>query len=323
VLRISKAGLKRLLAVIGAILLVYVIGSCIAGVLLAEAILHPPHRPIENRGLYQQVAEQQYHAALQDVALTARDGVRLAAWYMVPGNDNGNAVMILHGQADNREGVFGYAKPFLARGYRVLLPDSRAHGESGGTLATCGLREADDVHRWSNLLYAQNAQCVYGLGESMGASILLQSLNMGRPFCAVAAESAFSTLSAFSYERAAQYWRLPPSVAGPLMHLPVDMEFVYAHLRYGLALDAIRPRDYLVYSTTPVLLIHGKLDTEILPYHSEVLHRADTLSQLWLVPDAPHSGAWNVAPLEFESRVTDFFASHTNGAQPATSATAK
>jgi hypothetical protein len=37
----------------------------------------------------------------------------------------------------------------LQQGYRVLLPDSRAHGESGGTLATYGLVERDDIHRWT------------------------------------------------------------------------------------------------------------------------------------------------------------------------------
>lgn len=321
--RISITGFKRFLAMIGIVLLVYVIGSVIGGILLAETTLHPPRRPIENKDLYKQVAERQYHATLEDAALTARDGARLAAWYLVPKDDNGRALIILHGQADNREGVFGYAKPFLARGYRVLLPDSRAHGESGGTLATYGLREADDVHRWVDWLYARNAHCVYGLGESMGASILLQSLNTGKPFCAVVAESAFSSLNALSYEHAAQYWRLPPTVAAPLVHLPVDMAFVYARLRYGLTLDAVRPRDYLVNTTTPVLLIHGQLDTIILPYHSEVLHRADPLSQLWLVPGATHCAAWEIAPLQFETRVTEFFAGYAKDAQPSASATAK
>ena len=55
-----------------------------------------------------------------------------------------------------------------------MLPDSRAHGESGGTLATYGLRESDDIHRWVDWLYGgRQSKCVYGFGESMGAALVL------------------------------------------------------------------------------------------------------------------------------------------------------
>ena len=39
---------------------------------------------------------------------------------------------------DNRGGVVGYGQVFLQKGYRILLPDSRADGESGGAMATYG-----------------------------------------------------------------------------------------------------------------------------------------------------------------------------------------
>jgi len=64
---------------------------------------------------------------------------------------------------------------FLRQGYRILLPDSRAHGESGGSVATYGLREGDDIHRWVDWLYGKGATCVDGFGESMGADLVLES----------------------------------------------------------------------------------------------------------------------------------------------------
>lgn len=45
--------------------------------------------------------------------------------------------MVLHGLADNRIGMAGYAQLLLAHGYTVL-PEATAHGVSGGTLATSG-----------------------------------------------------------------------------------------------------------------------------------------------------------------------------------------
>ena len=37
--------------------------------------------------------------------------------------------------------MVGYAELLLAHGFTVLLPDARAHGASGGSLATYGLLE--------------------------------------------------------------------------------------------------------------------------------------------------------------------------------------
>jgi fermentation-respiration switch protein FrsA (DUF1100 family) len=64
---------------------------------------------------------------------------------------------------------------FLNRGYAVLLPDSRDHGESGGTIATCGALERNDVALWSRWLHDRAPGCTYILGESMGAAIALQA----------------------------------------------------------------------------------------------------------------------------------------------------
>jgi pimeloyl-ACP methyl ester carboxylesterase len=43
--------------------------------------------------------------------------------------------------------VLSYAALLLSRGYSVLLPDARAHGESAGPIATYGVLEAEDIHR--------------------------------------------------------------------------------------------------------------------------------------------------------------------------------
>jgi len=149
------------------IVAIYVAVSVIAGVVMAEMTLHPgrthPNQP--------RIAEMyaQYGAQLQPVSIAAADGVELRAWYSVPAHENGRTVILLHGIGDNRGGVAGYGQMFLQDGYRVLLPDSRAHGESGSELATYGLRESDDVYRWVSWLYDRGAACVNGFGESMGA----------------------------------------------------------------------------------------------------------------------------------------------------------
>jgi len=178
----------------------YLLLAVIAGVMVGEGSLKLQRRPLRHREEAAALAWERYHAELQEASVAAADGAVLRGWYIHPQDFNGNAVILLHGITDNREGVAGYGKLFLDHGYAVLLPDARGHGESGGELVTYGLKEADDVHRWVEWIYSHDLpQCVYGFGESYGAALMLQSLAVERRYCAVVVESAFSTAREMSY----------------------------------------------------------------------------------------------------------------------------
>jgi pimeloyl-ACP methyl ester carboxylesterase len=125
----------------------YIALSLAFGVLMARLTLSPMRLPLPAKAQIALIYKP-YGAELQTVAIQAADGVVLQGWYVVPDHQNGQAVILLHGIADNRGGVVGYGQAFLQQGYRILLPDSRAHGESGGAVATYGLLESDDIHRW-------------------------------------------------------------------------------------------------------------------------------------------------------------------------------
>ncbi len=257
---------------------------------------------------------QRYGTDLQDVVINAADGAELRAWYVQPRDFNGSGVILLHGITDNREGMAGYGRLFLDRGYAVLLPDARAHGESGGELATYGLKESDDLHRWVSWLYAHGLapqQCVYGLGESYGAALLLESLAVETRFCAVAAENSFSTAREMSYERVSGPLRLAPWFGRTLGRPVIASAVFYARMRYGIDLLRPSPLDALEHSSVPVLLIHGERDVSISPRHSIILAAAaPSHVRLWLVPNAGHTMAWSAAHQEFESRVLGWFNLH-------------
>lgn len=295
----------------------YLVLSVIAGVLLAEGSLRPTHRPISHRQEAEAIVHQEFQTDLQEVSITAADSAVLNGWYVHPRNFNGNAVVLAHGISDNREGVGGYAAMFLRHGYAVLLPDARAHGESGGKLATYGVKEADDLHRWVSWLYAQDApKCVYGFGESYGAALVLQSLAAEPRYCAVAVEDAFSTAQEMSYERVSGFLHLGRSFGKTLGRPIIASAVLYSKARYGIDLLQPSPLDAVTHSSVPVLLIHGALDRSIDPRHSVILAKAaPDHVQLWLVPNAGHTGAWSAAHDEFESKVLGWFRSH-----PSTSA---
>lgn len=292
------------------LILLYAAVSIVGGVLLAEMQLHVPRRPLRHAAEFERDVRQKYHCDVKDVSVSGADGAVLRAWYVEPQNDNGNAVILLHGVGDNREGVGGYARMFLDHGYRVLMPDARAHGTSGGNLATYGLKESDDIHRWVDWIEADRPDCVYGFGESMGAALLLQSLAKESRFCAVVVESAFARFEEVAPERAARYTRMPFWFGKTFERPVIEVAMLYTRWKYGLDLRKANPAEALENSKVPVLLIAGTRDVDILPHHSVELARIDSHAQLWMVQGAAHGGAWGANPQLFDERVTSFFAQH-------------
>jgi uncharacterized protein len=297
--------------------LLYFIFSTIAGIAIANFSLKLPRRPL---GHQQQVAafvHNNFQANLQNISITAADGAVLKAWFIHPHQYNGNAVVLLHGITDNREGVAGYGALLLAHGYAVLLPDARRHGESGGELATYGVKESDDIHRWVSWIYVHDPpQCVYGFGESYGAALMLQSIAAEDRYCAVAVESPFSTAHEMSFERISGPLHLQPWFGRTFGRPAIWSAELYARLRYGVDLLKPSPLAAVEHSNVPVLLIHGQDDNAISPHHSQLIaNAAPDHVQLWLVPHAGHTMAWAAAHQEFEMRLVGWFDSHRQ--QPA------
>ena len=306
-MRLMKRKLTRIASLCA---IAYLLGSVGAGIFLAELTLHVPRRPLRHENEIHREYKVRFGANLEDVSIPASDGAILR--YAQPSAFNGNSVLLLHGVGDNREGMSGYAELFLAKGYAVLLSDSRAHGESGGSIATYGLRESDDIHRWVEWMQVRSrSTCIYGLGESMGAALVLQATQAENDFCAVVAESPFSTFRQVAFDRVGYYIGLGPwfgrSVARPL----VEIAFLYARARYHVNLQDANPEDFIKNSSTPVLLIHGQADKNIPPWHSEELASHDPHATLWIVPHASHTGAWEIEPAEFERRVLTFLSANS------------
>lgn len=290
----------------------YLILSVLGGVFVAEGSLHLRRLPLRHRQEFAALVYEKYQAELQDVSITAADSTPLKAWYIHPKNFNSNSVIVLHGITDNREGVAGYAKMFLDHGYAVLLPDARDHGESGGDMATYGISEAGDIHQWVSWMYAHDPPaCVYGFGESYGAALVLQSLAAEPRYCAVVAESSFSTAREMSYERVSGPLHVGPWFGHTIGWPVLQSALIYAKARYHVDLLLPSPLVAVQHSRVPVLLIHGERDRSISSRHGFILAgAAPDRVQLWIVPNAGHTQAWAADHQAFEMRVLGWFAAH-------------
>ena len=287
-----------------AVLIALAVGLPCLSVFVTEGALHIWQHPTPAPAIAEALSRQT-GASWQAVQVASGDGVVLRGWLFTPRLPNGAAVIALHGVADTRLGMMAHAAFLVRAGYTVLAPDCRGHGASGGDLITYGIREADDVHRWADLLLRRpGLHRLYGIGQSMGASILLESLPREPRFRALVADCPFATFEEVAYDRMDQRGPLGTAVSWPL----VQIGFLYTRLRYGLNLRDASPAAAVRATTVPVLLIHGMNDANIPPRHSRQLHALNpNMAQLWEVPGADHVASLGTAPQKYQSRVTTWF----------------
>jgi|SRR5208282_4146893 len=288
--------------------------SAIAGVVLTEATLHPGRRLQSSVDeMYAREMVRRQDSELTNIAIAAQDGTTLRAWSIRPNHDNGNAVVLLHGLGDNRFGMTGYAELLLSRGFSVLMPDARAHGTSGGGLATFGLLESEDIHRWLDWLgQNEHPDCIFGLGESMGAALLLQSLRSETRFCAVAAESPFASFREIGYDRIGQFFHTGPWLGRTALRPIIEFAFAYSRWKYKLDFKQVSPENAVAATKVPVFLIHGQNDSNIPVRHSRLIAGRNPAVPLWEVPNTDHCGAVGTNPVEFDEKLIRWFDSHSN-----------
>ena len=279
-----------------------------AGGIFAPFILHPVRRSIPAERIVEADRSfAQEHATREDFVVTAQDGVVLRGWKVRAAHPNGDWVLLLHGRSQNRLSMIRYAGFLLGSGYSAVMMDARAHGESGGTIATYGhVERYDERSIVDALTAAEHPQHIFAMGESMGAAVALQSAAIDPRIEAVIAEGAFRNLHEVFFD----YAGLRVSAfLGKTFFRPAAMLAVHeTEHQVGFRLDDVSPEASVAARRFPVLLISGLRDHNIPKRHAEAIFLAASgPKELWLVPKARHQKAMETAPEEFQSRVLRFF----------------
>lgn len=291
--------------------LVYVTASLGAGVVLGEFAMHRGRLAgSDPLALREAETVAAAHAArVEPVRIGAADDVPLVGWLYTRGAATRGTVIVTHGSGGSRVHATPYAAFLLDAGFDVLAPDARGHGGSGG-VGTYGIREADDLQRWTAWIRRRTpGRCVYALGSSLGGAHALMAEAAAPTFCAIVSDSAYATFFEAGLDRVARPLGLGD--AGRWVGRPAAYAGMgYVRLRYGVHLLEARPIAAIARVRAPILLIHGDADRNTPPYHAVALAGAGPRATLWLVPGATHTAAWRAAPTEFPRRIVAFFRQH-------------
>jgi uncharacterized protein len=241
--------------------------------------------------------------SVQSVSFSGAGGIRMAGWYVPLRNHV--VIILLHGYGLNRLAMRWHAEKLVAEGYGVFLYDERGSGESGGAQRSRGWEDLDDFDRALDFLARQDAgeNRIGLLGSSMGAQIGLLSAARNPAVEAVIADGpGINTVEDIV---------LPKNWMGPVFYLA---NLLYDHLlsmQTGLPIPSGILSSIGEITPRPILLIAG--GAEVPPFGSEAptiqkyAEYGGPNAEIWIIPEATHTGGPAARPEEYAERMIRFF----------------
>jgi dipeptidyl aminopeptidase/acylaminoacyl peptidase len=287
------ARMLGVLLLVGLAVVIYGIASF--GINLADDNIHPARLPIGSFPADYGIT------VYEDVEFPTTDGLTLRGWYFP--SHNGAAVIMVHGQGNNRTMFMPEVVLLTNAGYGALVFDLRAHGESDGDTTTLGYKEMDDLIAAVDYVSARpdvDPQRIGAMGFSLGAVTVTRAAARDERIKAAVIEASYATL------KDALDWRVRdfPAIGG--------FARWWGESQTGMKVDDVSPEaDICSISPRPVFIIYGSEDG-MFPSDSAARMEAAACEpkQFMLIEGAPHCCYFQYAPEEYPRRLMEFFDSN-------------
>lgn len=234
----------------------------------------------------------------ENVTLVTEDNIRLDAWFIPAANKTDKAVVVLHGYPFDKGNILPRAT-FLHDDFNLLLFDFRYLGKSGGSYTSIGFHEQKDLAAAVKFLRSSKNQTRTGaLGFSLGGAVAIMGAKQ-TGLDAVVADSSYASLENMLTHTYKQFWifKLPFLITTKVLSKVV----------LNVDIADVSPEKSIQHLNIPILIIHGSADDQIPVDNAYKLKKANPNADLWIVEDANHGYASNVAGEGYEDRILKFF----------------
>jgi uncharacterized protein len=237
------------------------------------------------------------------VEFPSESGATLHGW-LIPGKKGAGAIVLMHGVRGNRVSMIDRARFLVRAGYKVLLFDFQAHGESSGNHITFGHLESLDAQAAVKYLRANApGERVGVIGVSMGgAAILLSSPPLDVE--AMVLEMVYPTVDRAISNRLTTRFGKAGNLLVPLLAWQLKP-------RLGVSANELRPIDKVGQISAAKFFIAGSEDKYTpLNESRQLFESARNPKEFWIVNGAGHEDLYRVESAEYERRVLEFFSRH-------------
>ncbi len=216
------------------------------------------------------------------------------------------AVICFHGYTSKgMSDYIGLSDYYLKRGYAMLLPDARAHGESEGEYIGFGCLDRKDALVWIHWLIQEVGEDVEIVlhGTSMGGATVLMTSGLELPaqVKGIVSDCGFtSPKEVFTH------------VLNSMYHLPAFPVIQGADLinkkLAGYGMDECNAKREVAHAKIPILFIHGSNDTFV-PTHmcNEIYDCCASPKKKLIVEGAAHAESYYKDTEKYEQALNEFF----------------
>ena len=236
----------------------------------------------------------------ETVKLNTSDHILIEAWYSRVDSAKGT-VVLFHGISANKSYMLSEAYEFRWLGYNVMLVDLRAHGNSGGTSSSTGVKESEEVKLAYDYVFQQGNKNIFLYGVSMGAVIIVKAISdYNIQPAGIILEMPFASLHDHLKARA-RTLGFPEEPFGFLVTFWVGMERGFNGFKYKTC-------EFAEKVNCPVLMQWGGLDTYVQGEEIERVYRhiASHKKKLVVYEHASHESLLNNDPIRWRKEMSEF-----------------
>ncbi len=233
------------------------------------------------------------------------DNLDLAAELVMQTHESHKWAVLIHSYRTDHTVMHKFGQRYFSRGYNLLYPDNRAHGNSGGAFIGMGYLDRLDILAWIEYILKMDPEAEIILhGLSMGASTALMVSGIDDPALdhvrAVIADCGPASAESYLTNKLKQRFHLPPFPLLPIANIA-------AKIAAGYYLEEASTVEFAKKSRTPALIIHGDVDESVPVNNAYTLYDAVPVrKELLIVKGAGHSECSVVDPEEYWITVSNF-----------------
>ncbi len=242
--------------------------------------------------------------------LTVSGSVSLAATVYRREKYTEKWAVVVHGYASRKENMLSYARAYYQRGYNVLLPDLRCHGESGGEIAGMGWLDRIDLLGWINKIRGEDGKAEIVLhGVSMGGAAVLMASGEKLPenVRALVSDSAYTSVWDIIK------WQVGRNILKRNSALLFGGSLI-TQIRGGYSWKQASALNQVKKSRVPTLFIHGSADALVpVSMAYELYNAAACPKKLMIVEGAGHAASMRADWDNYWLTVFSFLADNKSG----------
>ena len=231
------------------------------------------------------------------------DGLALFGKIYIQSKYTDNWVVIVHGYGGDCDLMTYAAKRFFERGYNVVVPDLRCHGNSEGDYIGMGWRDRLDIIEWCRKIINGNAESKIVLyGVSMGGATVLMASGEKLPpnIKAIIADCSYESVDNIISYQLKEVFHIPP-------HPFVDVVSMVYRKKTGYGFRDASVIRQVRKCSLPILFCHGDSD-RLVPTNMvyKLYNNAKCKKDLMVIKGAGHGVSAMIGKRGYWDRVFKF-----------------